>query len=241
VANIWSNEVRFYAGGYDPGTSTTRASVTLEAAALDKTAFGDAAEAIQAGLRSDSIEWAGWFADGSKSYDSMLGTIVGTTGEVVSMFIGTTTGDRAYAAEVLSKSAKPVANIGELVRAEAEFIPDGTVSVCKHFGSALSLDGTPNDTLNSGSVDDSALSTGTGHFFSHILLFSAGGTGTLTTNLDHSANASTWANKVQDAFTATGSKKTEFTGTLNRYVRFKVGIGGTSTGTINAVTMYERP
>jgi hypothetical protein len=243
VANLFSDQMRFYVGGYDPGTSTTNASVTMEVASLDRTSFGDSAERVQAGVRMDSFEWSGWFADGQKSFDSMLGTIMGTAGEVVSMYIGTTTGDRAFSAEVLSKSAKSVNNIKELVRAEAEFIPDGNVSVCRHFGSALSLYGINpggTGTVASGSLDDGAASTGTGYFFTHVLYLAAvGGTGTFTSNLHHSTNNSTWSSKVQDVFTATGSKKTAFVA-LNRYVRVVAGIASTSTGTVHIACTYER-
>ena len=235
MAVLWSNQLRWYVGAHDLSTASTRSSVTLQSPALDRTVYSNAAEVSQADVRRDEAEWAGLFEDSTRGLDSMIGTLIGTVGQMLSFAIGTTTGDRAYCGTVAVLSVKPEARLGELVRVVGNFKPDGRFDPAKHFGPSQVI----TTTGTSGSVDDGALSTGTHRMFVH--LFRLGGGGTLSFNLQDSATGTTFVD-VSGAtalFTATGSTAIQFTGTLRRYVHGTYSFAGGS-GSTDVFAAYGR-
>ena len=238
MATFISAACSYLVGGYNIGTATTQAKVTLSAEPLDITAFGQSAERVSTagGLRKDSIDWAGFFADGSESPDAYLDGSLGTVGDVVSFAIGSALGDRAYCGTVLSEKVAVGGEVRGLVRYEATWRPDNTLDRCKHIGKVTT--GSAGATAT-GTIDDSALSTGTGQFYSHIIVL--GGTGTRDITLQHSSDGTTWTNKVQANYSGTGSKKSEFTGTLNRYIRMIVDYTVGTGGTVGWFAAYKRP
>ena len=239
MATFISAVCRYFVGGYDLGSATTQAKVTLNIEALDITAFGQSAERVSTagGLRKDSIDWAGFFADATESPDAYLAGSLGTVGDVVSFSIGTTTGDRAYCGTVLSEKVGVGSEVRGLVRFEATWRPDNTIDRCKHMGSRR----TNTSGGNSGSIDDSAATTGTGAGYAHCIQF----TGTLSNlrlTLQHSTDGTTFSAKATFDFTGTGSQRAEFTGTLNRYVRFDCDFTGAAGGpTASWFMAYKRP
>mgnify|MGYP001615908642 FL=1 len=240
MARFISSVCRYFVGGYDLGSATTQAKITLSTEALDVTAFGQSAERVSTAgaLRKDSIDWAGFFADGIQSPDAYLAGSLGTVGDVVTFAIGTTTGDRAYCGTVLSEKVGVGGEVRGLVRYEATWRPDNTLDRCRHMG--VPLTGTTGAGMP-GSIDDDAASTGTGAAYFHVLAY----TGTLS-NLNlvliHSTDGTTFSTKATADFTGTGSKRTEFTGTLNRYVDTDANFTGSVGGpTATWFIAYKRP
>ena len=235
MAGLWSNELRFYLGAYDLSGMSVRASIELAAPVLDRTSFVDAAEFGTADIRRDAIEWAGWFDDQAEGIDALIGTLIGTRGDVLSFFLGTGTGDRAYSGTLFVAAVKPSGNVGELVRVEGNYKPDQSFDVCKHFGPKTTI--TTSGTTH-GSVDDSAASTGTHQMYSNLTIYT---TGTVRLDLQDSADGTAFTSLVTANYTAIGSKKSEFTGTLRRYVRVVSSfLAGSGSGTAIYVMTYKR-
>jgi hypothetical protein len=231
VANIWSDQIMVHVGTFTPGTSTTQVSVTLAAAALDKTVFLNKAERVHPGIRSDEMAWSGLFEDGTDgtgtgNIDDLMGKIVGTI-ELVTYAFGTALGARAYVGTSFIASAGVSGNVLEMVRAEAGFKPDGTLSAGKHHGSVfVGTHGT-----RTGSIDNAATSTGTSKWYSHIMNFS----GSMNLEFQDSADGTSFANiGISDASTAGGrTSVVAIASTLRRYTRVTInGSHATTTGTI---------
>ena len=216
MAVLWSNQLRWYVGAFDLSTATTRSSVTLQSPALDRTVYSLPAEVSQADVRRDEAEWAGLFEDGSRGLEGLIGTLIGTVGQMMSFVIGTTTGDRAYCGTVGVMAMKPEARLGDLVRVVGNFKPDKQMLPSVHYGPSqvTTADGT------SGTHDASTASTGNFVLFVHVFRL----TGTLTVNLQHSAAGTIWTDvaTATATFTATGSTAIEVTsGTLLRRTHLK--------------------
>lgn len=239
MVKLWSDALRVYVGGFDLGTSTTSLQLALETPSLDKTSFGDKAETITADIRRDSVTWSGWFEDGAGGFDAMLGTLVGTQGDVLSFHIGTATGDRAYVGTVLVSGAKAVGKVGELVKAESIFKPDQKWDVGRHFGKFT----TTGSVGTSGSIDHTAGTSGTSLLYAHCIALS--GT-TEFLQLWDSADGTTFAQitaaDVDATMTGTRSFVATYTGSIRRYTRARVvyGTGATGSGTSTVVIVLRR-
>ena len=226
MAVLWSNQLRWYVGAYDLSTATTRSSVMLHSPALDKTVYVDASESSSPDVRRDEVEWAGLFEDGTRGLDALIGTLIGTRGDMLSYVVGTATGARAYCGTVGIMAIKPGARLGELVRVEGTFKPDGLFDPTRHFGPSqvVTTAGT------SGTIGDGAASTGTHRLFVHV--FRLGGAGTFIVNLQDAATA-VYADVAgaTASFTAIGSTAIQFTGTLRANTKlnwtFNAGSGST--------------
>ena len=232
MAKLWSNDVRFYFGGYDVGTATTTVGLTLAYAPLDVTALGDSGERMIAGIRQDVAEWGGIFDD-SLSADAAASALLGTgTNNVIQVHLGTGTGAIGYASTALMVFHKAVASKSELVASEGEWKVDGKWS----RGQVLLSKTTYTGSASSGATDGTALSTGTSALF--LQVFSQTGAGSGTFSLESAATAT----GVYTAFatltggTATKSYIVTATGSLDRFTR----ITKTATGTIALAAIVVR-
>ena len=229
-----ASDVRVYFGSYDLGTATTSISIALEAKALDPTALTDTAERALAGMRGDAVTWAGLFDDAT-SADAAGSALIATGTAVLSVLVGTGTGNRAYVGTVYLLAAKPASNIGDLVKEELMLKPDsnwgiGKVTQAKRWGTT---------TWTSSTIDDGAVSTAGGDMYLHMFTYSSGST--LTINLDHSTDGTSWTVATSATLTTIGSRKLSFAGTLNRYIRFGVSTLGTGAfGTVEIAQVYVR-
>ena len=221
MAKFWSGQTRLYYGGYDLGTATTQIQLGRMQVALDTTALNDAAERTVAGLRQDTVTWAGIFDDAT-SHDAAMAILLGSSpgsNMVLTLHVGTTTGDVAYAGTAMPlRHGVPVAH-DELVRAEMDFVNDDTWQ--RGVGWVrTTLTGT-GATNSAGSVDNSAASTGSGTFYMQVF-DTSGGTGSVS--FQDSADAVTWANLVSVAVATGGTAIVRSIGsgaggTVRRYTR----------------------
>ena len=225
-----ASDVRVYFGTYDLSTASVSVSVNLESEVLDPTVFTDAAERATAGIRRDTIEWAGLFNDGTSADAAGSAMIGSASNNVISVFLGTATGDRAYVGTGYLLSAKAIARIGELVRQGVTIRPDQAWGMGVGYGATGSKAGTA--IFDTGSVDNGTLTTAGGTFFIHILTAS-GIVGTLYADVWDSADGvATWSNigaATLVGITTATSDKVAFTGPIRRYTRPRLVGTGTAT------------
>ncbi len=212
-----SDKVRLYWGGYDFGSATTQTNMMLSTNAQDPTVLTDSAERALSGIRNDGLTWSGIFESGTLMPDIALASLLGTnagTNTMATYHVGTTTGDVAYAAQVGAAQHGVPVNVTDLVRHEVTFQNDGTWKRGAGWV-RTTLTGT-GATNNTGSVNNGAVSTGSGTLIVQFLETS-GGTGTL--RLQDSADGNTFAFIGATAIAATAGAS----------VRVNIGSGGDGT------------
>ena len=229
MARRWSGEVRVYFEQYEVGTATVSVGIKRELDALENTALGDTAERVLAGIRKDGIEWSGYFDD-STSFDAFKATNIGSATLVCSVFIGTTTGNRAYGALTrLYSESVAMANKG-VVMANGSMVPDHTLD--RGYVHLLRTTGTGSS--SSAAVDGAAASTGTGFWYLHVFSYAGGGSSVV--NLQDSADDVTYAAVGTQAVSAATAYRISVTGTIRRYTR----LIWDATGTKSLASMLSR-
>lgn len=237
MAKLWSSECRLYFGAYDVGTATTRVNLALVQDALEKTAIGDAAESFIAGIRRDTMEWAGLF-DGSLSMDAAMAALIGSgTNNTVSLLLGTATGNRAYSGTVLGMSAAPAVSIGALVTQEASIQPDGSWRPAVHYG--------PKRTISAydltGTHDHGTETTAGGQVYVHVFDWTAsGGNARWQGTFIHSVTGGLWT--VVQAFNIVGTgapTPTAISVTIQRRTGFEFTLDAVS-GTLAFFVAFAR-
>ena len=222
MARKISSDVRFYYGGYDPGLSTTTISVTLNADPLDATALPDVAERAIAGIRKDSVEYAGLFDDQAQDFDQAQAALLATGTAVLSVLFGTVLGDVAYSGTAWLLAAKNPAAIGDLVKQEAVFKPDLTME----RGVVSTPKITITTTGTTGSVDNTGSTTAGGNFYLHVFGYTGGGTGRVALRHAGTITGTSWSDiGTVVGITGTSSFKTAISGTIAQYTR----VEGTGT------------
>mgnify|MGYP001578917999 FL=1 len=216
----YSGDVRVYFEQYEAGTATISVGIKREVGELETTAVGDGAERFVRGIRMDKLDppWSGYFNDGT-SFDAYAKANIGSGTKVHSVFFGTTTGDIAYGQQLqLSTEALTFPNKG-LVMANGSLRPDGTWD----RGFVLLPRSTQTGSGISGSVDNGALSTGSGFWYLHAFSIGAGTTSTIA--LQDSADGITFADLGTQVIS---------TGTA-----YRISIGSAASGTIRRYTQLR--
>ena len=235
MARVLTRDMRVHFGGYDIGTATTRVAMFLGVDSLDRTAFTDGAERVQAGMRRDRIEWAGLYDD-DNSHDAAMSSLIGSSNNnVVSLLIGTATGDIAYVGTALLTLGKPTGEIAGLVRQEGAFQPDNQFLRGVHYGTATNYNFSIGG--NSGTHDNTAATTAGGTLFMHAFGSVTTGSGSVT--LEDSADGTTFAaiGTRVEAVTARTAQRVNIGGTIRRYTRLGAVNG---TGTLGIVLILVR-
>ena len=224
----YSGDVRVYFAQFEVGTATVAVGIKREVQDLETTALGDPAERTIPGIRMDKMEpaWSGYFHDGT-SFDAYKAASVGSGTKVHSILIGTTTGDISYSAQMqLSSESVNSPNKG-VVMAEGSLRPDGTWD----RGRVLLVRSTATGSSVSGSVDNSALSTGSGFFILHVFSIGAGTTSTIA--LQDSADGANFTDlALQVISTSTAyriSAGSGAGGTIRQYTRLRWDATGTKS------------
>ena len=224
----YSSDVRVYFERFEVGTATVAIGIKREVADLETTALGDPAERLIPGLRMDKLDppWSGYFHDGT-SFDAYQAANVGSGTKVHSVFIGTTTGDIVYAAQMhLSSGVINTPNKG-VVMADGGLRPDQAWD----RGRVLTIRTTATGSSVSGSVDNAALSTGSGYFILHVFSIGAGTTSTIA--LQDSADGANFDDlAVQVISTGTAYRiqvGSGAGGTIRQYTRLRWDATGTKS------------
>ena len=218
MAKYWSNSVKVYFGPYDFGTATTSIGITKAVAVLDPTTLGEAAERGTAGIKIDTVDWAGLFDD-SLSADAGGSLLIGSsTNNVYTVIIGSATGSVAYAGTGLLLKAKVVTGVKDLVRQEVSFTIDQALDRCQTYFAKSTA--TATGTNNTGPIDNAASSTGSGTMYAHVFSITGSvSTGTTIIFFQHSSDTVTWVSMGTAIFTATGAQRVSFAGSILRYTR----------------------
>ena len=250
MANLSADKLRVYFGGYNPGTHTTSVGITLQVTSLDNTALVDGAERVIVGLRTDEIEWAGWYDDNDQAIDNAMKNLLGSnagTNQVVSLHLGTASGGAAYCGTAMAVSNKIGGAVGELAKTVAVIKPDGawTKSITQL------ADGTYTNNGSFGVVDHSATTTAGATAFAQLIHFTVGANGEQAVyQLQDSADNSTYVTLgtcgtlFSSSTSSTSAILVIASGTnIDRYTRGRVIVtGGAASGSVSlAVALHRVP
>lgn len=224
----YSGDVRVYFEHYEVGTATIALGIKREVAELDRTALGDAAERVQRGIFQSRMEppWSGYFSDGT-SFDEYAAANIGSGTKVHWVTIGTSTGDITYGAQMqLLQQNVEHANKG-LVMANGSLRPDQDWD----RGKLLQVRTTATGSAVSGSVDNGALSTGSGYWY--LTSFSIGAGTTSTIALQDSADGNNFADLAVQVISTSTAYRIQVgsgaDGTIRQYTRLRWDATGTKS------------
>lgn len=209
--------------------------VTAERDALDKTAFGDQSRKYQGGLLDGSVSLEGFWDGSEDAIDQLLQGYLGdNAGQVMTLALGGTAfGMPADLLKSKATSYNVAQGIGDLVTIGAELQGDEGVRP-----GVVLLPLTARTATATGTTHDGAAAS-TGGLAAHLHVTAATGTApTAAVKVQHSADGTTWTDLVTftTATGATAERKTT-TGTVQRYVRAMVTIGGTNPNITLAVAV----
>lgn len=236
-----SKDTVLYLGQYDITDYTTSASVVGTRTLHDATVFGKGGAVFHPGTETPTMSWAGFYDDGTSGSEVIVNAIKGaSSSSVVSLYPGTDAISKRVQASGGAWITDPVveSSVGSLVSMTASFNLD-TVERGKSAGTKSTVTASASGT----SIDDAAATSAGGTWVYHVFALSAvGGSARWHLNLQHSTNNSSWSDVSSATVSASdgvGAAKTEFSGTLNRYVRQRVVLDA-SSGSLTFAISYNR-
>lgn len=239
MAKYGSDSVAFFAvDGYDLTGLTTDLANAVEATIEDTTGLGDSwAENSATGTRSATLSAEGFYDDDADASNAALSGNEQTSRLVAFGYAGNTIGQQmTMLAGAFGGTYARTASRNNLHRANATWTVNGQVDdgVILHALGAISATGTTT------AVDNSASSASGGVAQMHVTAVS-GTSPTLDAVVRHSADDTTYADLATftQATAATAERKT-VTGTVNRYLKCSLTIGGSSTPTVTAAIGFAR-
>lgn len=115
MATLLLSNAKVYYGQFDISGDLNSVSMSMEAAALDKTTFGQTTRINQGGLKSASIAIGGLMQEAADAVGKTIFDRVGTNDVVVSVVPqGNTEGNVAYFFKSLTSQFSPGGSVGEL-------------------------------------------------------------------------------------------------------------------------------
>ena len=155
--------------------------------------------------------------------------------------MGSSVGDAAVGLVSKEGTYSVTNSLGSALAASATFTANGSAP---EFGIMLtSFTDSITASTSGTSVDNSASSSSGGSWYYQITALSAvGGNARWVLNVQHSTNDSSWTDVSSATVTASdgiGAARTEFTGTVNRYLRQRVVLDA-SSGSITYAIMSNR-
>jgi hypothetical protein len=236
-----SKDTVLYFGQYDITGYTTDAGLTGSRNLHEATVFGKSGAVFHPGTETPTLSWSGFYDDGSAGSEVIINALKGaTSSSVMSLYQGTDAISKRVFSSGGAWVTDPVtdSSVGSLVTMSASFNLD-TVQRGKSAGTKSTITSSTSGT----SIDDTAATSAGGTWVYHIFALSAvGGNARWHLNLQHSSNNSTWTDVSTATVTAAdgvGAAKTEFSGTLNRYVRQRVVLDA-SSGSLTFAMSYNR-
>lgn len=218
------------AGGYALTGYANDVTVSREADTAETSVFGVAAKTYIPGLPDATMSVAGFWDGATGASDSILSTMLGTSGSVLTVApAGTTLANRCTVLAGIETSYETSANLGDAVGISAEFQASGGAwaGVILHSSAAAETSST-----NSTSVNNSAASTG--GYVANLHALACAGTATIKVQQSSDNGVGdAWADLV--TFTAlttsvAGEQKTG-TGAVEQYLRVISTLGSTPSYT----------
>ena len=233
-----SKDTVLYLGQYDITSYTTEAGLTGSRNLHEATVFGKSGAVFHPGTETPTLSWSGLYDDGAAGSEVIINAMKGaTSSSVMSLYQGTDAISKRVDSSGGAWVTDPVAesSVGSLVTMSASFNLN-TVERSKSTGTKSTVTASTSGT----SIDDAASSSDGGTWAYHIFAISAsGGNARWQIELEHSANNSSWSDVSSINVSAVGAARTEFSGTLNRYVRQRVVLDA-SSGSITFAANYNR-
>jgi len=242
MAKVNGLNVRFYVEGYDlSGDANALSALGYTNELLDVTALDSSARKRIIGIVDSEITCDAWFDNAASKQHAIWTSNSGkqpTADQGVLIPMGASVGDSSVGLVAKQGTYSVTRSPGSAISANAVFSANGSAA---EFGKMLTAhDDTITSSTSGTAVDDSSSSSSGGSWFYQILAFSAvGGNARWTVNLQHSSDNSTYTDVSSAHVTAIGAARTEFTGTLNRYVKHRV-VKDCSTGSITFAIGYVR-
>lgn len=126
MATLLLNDAKVYYGQFDISGDLNQVGMTLEAAALDKTTFGQTTRINQGGLKTSGFSMGGLMQEDTEAIGKVIFDRVGTNDVVVSVIPqGSTEGNVAYFLKSLTSQFAPGASVGELYAFNASAVASG--------------------------------------------------------------------------------------------------------------------
>ena len=242
MAKVNGLNVRLYDSGYDlSGDANSLSGQGYTNELLDVTTLDVSARKRIIGSVDTEMSFDAWFDNASSRQNAVWTSNSGkqpTADQEILIPMGSAVGDPFVGLVAKQGTYNVTRASGSAIAANATFSANGSAAA---FGKMLTAhDDTITSSTSGTAVDDSSSSSSGGVWFYQILAFSAvGGNARWTVNLQHSSDNSSYSDVSSAHVTAIGAARTEFTGTLNRYVKHRV-VMDASSGSITFAIGYIR-
>ena len=213
-------------GGYDLSAYFNKVQNKGTAETAEVTTLGATSKSYIPGLKDSTLTVDGFWSGEVGGIDPYMSSVVGGTGIWTVVFATDAIGARGYGASVIDTAYEVGAEIGGAVSITAE--GQATVGpepvVVLNPLSAKTATGTGTQVDNTTSTANGSAS------YLHVTAVGGSSSPSLAVKVQHSADASTWADLAvfTTVTTANASERIASTGTVNRYLRASYTITGTS-------------
>ena len=227
MAVCYSDEVRVYLGGYDVSAALDQSALVMAVAPQRVTGFGED-ERVVAGERRDTLDHAGYFADGGGSLDDASKALLGSV-TTLALVIGAAQGGVAYATPgaPFPRTYDLFGRFGEMVRAWNRFALGGAFERCLLLQPKV----TKPAGFSGASLDEGAASADGGIGY----LFCFGADGTAQVDLEDSPDGTAFALLAAFAqLSGITAQRIALSGGVQRFVRARLSLG-TATSVTYAV------
>ena len=245
MAKVTGLNVRLYVEGYDlSGDANALSNLGYSNELLDVTTLDVSARKRIVGIVDGEIGVEAWFDNASSKQHAVWTSNSGklpTADQDVLVPMGSAVGDPGVGLVSKEGTYNVTRSAGSAISASATFSANGSAP---EFGIMLT---SHTDTITSStsgtSVDNSASSSSGGTWYYQVTALSAvGGNARWHLNVQHSSNNSTWTDVSSATVSASdgiGASRSEFTGTVNRYLRQRVVLDA-SSGSITYAILVNR-
>lgn len=211
--------------GYDLSAYFSTASSSGSAETAEVTTFGSSAKSYIPGLKDATLSVEGYYNGSTEGVDEYLASKIGGETIWTLVFGADALGARGYGATTVETTYEIGAEVGGAVSVSAE----GQATVGQEAIAVLAPLAARTSTANGTQLDNGAATSNGSACYLHVTAAS-GTTPSLTGKVQHSADASTWADLATftAVTTAGSSQRVATTSTVNRYLRAQWTITGTN-------------
>lgn len=216
---------KVFANGHDLSAYFSTITTAGSADTAEVTTFGKSSKAYIPGTKDATLSAEGYFAGGTDDVDERLAAQIGEVAVWTAVFSADVLGARGYGLHTVDTTYEIGAEVGGAVSVSAE----GQSTVGMEPVVVLNPLSAKTATATGTQVDNGASTTNGLAAYLHVTAAS-GTTPTLVVKVQHSADASTWADLV--TFTTMDAahdyERATATGTINRYLRADWTVAGTN-------------
>lgn len=206
------------------------ATVSSPAETAETTTFGNSAKTYVSALRDATISLGGMF-EGLVNDPTLHNAMHNASSTLVTVCpAGLTSGQPCFLGVSRSNSYEISSPVSDVVSVTSELQMDGGIYAGKVVAGGITVGA--GTSAGSATVDNSAYSSN--GYVANLHITANTANGATTVKLQHSADNSTWVDLVTFTVASGGAQTSEqksATGTVNRYIRASVSVGG-STGSI---------